>query len=76
LRKGKAFSTFFAGWIKNEATEMKFLKMLAKPAGWASGGTSAILCFSAAIGFWGAGEPKRAIAWVVLGVAEAAALLL
>jgi hypothetical protein len=66
----------FADYIKKEVIEVKFLKMLAKPAGWASGGTSAILCFSAAIGFWGAGEPKRAIAWVILGVAEAAALLL
>lgn len=55
---------------------MNILKFLAKPAGWASGSTSAILCFSAAAGFWGAGEPKRAICWVVLGVAEAAALLI
>jgi len=55
---------------------MKLLKLLAKPAGWASGSTSAILCFSAAVGFWGAGEPRRAICWVVIGVAEVAALLL
>jgi hypothetical protein len=55
---------------------MKILKFLAKPAGWASGSASAILCFSAAAGFYGAGEPRRAIFWAVLGVAEVAALLL
>jgi hypothetical protein len=55
---------------------MKLLKLLAKPAAWASGWTSAILCFSAAAGFWGAGEPRRAICWIVLGAAEVAAIVL
>lgn len=55
---------------------VNFLRMISKPAAWASGGTSAVLCFSAAAGFYGAGEPKRAIVWLILGVAEALALLL
>jgi len=55
---------------------MNVLKFIAKPAGWVSGSASAILCFSAAAGFYGAGEPKRAICWLILGVAEVAALLL
>jgi len=42
---------------------MKFLKMLSKPAAWASGWTSAALCFSAAIGYWLAGERKKSICW-------------
>jgi hypothetical protein len=46
---------------------MRLLKMLSKPAAWASGGTSAILCFSAATGYWLAGERRRAIIWAVLG---------
>jgi hypothetical protein len=50
--------------------------MLAKPAAWASGWTSAILCFSAAIGFVGAGESRRAVFWVILGAVEVAAIVL
>jgi hypothetical protein len=55
---------------------MKILQAISKPAAWASGGTSAFLCFSAAMGFWLAGEHRRAICWIVLGVAELAALIL
>ena len=54
---------------------MRFVKMLSKPAAWASGWTSAILCFSAATGYWLAGERRRAIFWVVLGAVEVAAIL-
>jgi len=35
---------------------MRIIKMLSKPAAWASGWTSAILCFSAAAGYLGAGK--------------------
>jgi len=55
---------------------MKFVKMLSKPAAWASGWTSAILCFSAAIGYWLAGERRRAICWTVLGAVEVGAIVL
>ena len=48
--------------------------MLAKPAAWASGWTSAILCFSAASGYWLAGEHRRAICWA-LGAVEVAAIV-
>ena len=55
---------------------MRFLKMLSKPAGWASGWTSAMLCFSAATGYWLAGERRRAICWAVLGAVEVGAIVL
>jgi hypothetical protein len=55
---------------------MRALEMLSRPAGLVSGWTSAILCFSAATGFWLAGENRRAIVWVVLGTAEVAAVVL
>ena len=55
---------------------MELLKMLSKPAAWASGWTSAALCFSAAMGFWLAGEHKRAICWITLGVVEVSAIVL
>jgi hypothetical protein len=55
---------------------MKFLKMLSKPAAMASGWTSAVLCFSAASGFWLAGQRGRALCWAVLGVVEVAAIVL
>jgi hypothetical protein len=55
---------------------MRVLEMLSRPAGLVSGWTSAILCFSAATGFWLAGEHRRAIVWVVLGTAEVAAVVL
>jgi hypothetical protein len=55
---------------------MKILKMLSKPAAWGSGWTSAILCFSAASGYWIAGEHKRAACWIGLGVVEVAAIVL
>jgi hypothetical protein len=54
---------------------MRILKVLSKPAAWASGWTSAILCFSAAAGFLGAGEQRKAFCWTILGVLEVAAIL-
>jgi len=54
---------------------MGLLKIIAKPGAWASGWTSAILCFSAASGFWLAAEHKKAIVWLVLGVVEVVAVL-
>ena len=60
-----------AGIPVNPAEEnlrrMQYQKMLSKPAAWASGWTSAALCFSAAMGYWLAGEHKRAICWGALG---------
>ena len=47
-----------------------------KPAAWGSAWTSALLCLSAATGYWLSGERGRAICWVVLGVAEVAAIVL
>ena len=55
---------------------MKILKMLSKPGALVSGWTSAILCFSAASGFWLAGERGRAIVWAVIGVVEVLAIAL
>jgi hypothetical protein len=55
---------------------MKLLKMLSKPTAWASGWTSAALCFSAASGYWLAGQRGRAICWLALGTVEVAAILL
>jgi len=54
---------------------MKLLKMLSKPAAWASGWSSAVLCFSAAAGYWLAGERRKAICWVALGAVEVAAIV-
>lgn len=55
---------------------MKLVKMLSKPAAWASGWTSAVLCFSAATGYWLAEQRGRAICWVALGAIEVAAIVL
>jgi hypothetical protein len=55
---------------------MEILRMLSKPAAWASGWTSAALCFSAAMGYWLAGEHKRAICWGALGAVEVGAIIL
>ncbi|HXM04507.1 MAG TPA: hypothetical protein VN939_17985 [Chthoniobacterales bacterium] len=55
---------------------MRVLKMLSKPGAWVSGWTSAILCFSAASGFWMAGEQRRAIIWLILGAVEVGAVVL
>jgi hypothetical protein len=55
---------------------MEFLKMLSKPAAWASGWTSAVLCLSAATGYRLAGERKRALCWGALGAVEVAAVVL
>lgn len=54
----------------------KIVQLLSKPAAWASGWTSAILCFSAASGYWLAGEHRRAACWAVLGAVEVAAIVL
>jgi hypothetical protein len=54
---------------------MRILKILSKPTAWASGWTSAVLCFSAASGFWLAGQRGKAICWAVLGMVEAVAML-
>lgn len=54
---------------------MKILEMLSKPAAWASGWTSAVLCFSAASGFWLAGQRGKSIVWAVLGVVEVVAMV-
>ena len=59
--------------MKQEVT--RWLELLSRPAAWASGWTSAALCGSAAIGYWLAGERRRALAWIALGVAEVAAIL-
>jgi len=50
--------------------------MLSKPAAMASGWTSAVLCFSAASGYWLAGQRGRALCWAVLGAVEVAAIVL
>jgi hypothetical protein len=55
---------------------MKLLQMLSKPGALVSGWTSAILCFSAASGFWLAGERGRAIVWTVIGLVEVFAIVL
>jgi hypothetical protein len=57
------------------AIPMKLLKIISKPGALVSGWTSAVLCFSAASGFWLAGERGRAICWVVLGAAETVAII-
>jgi hypothetical protein len=54
----------------------KLIHLVSKPAAWASGWTSAILCFSAATGYWLSGEHRRAICWGVLGAVEVAAIVL
>ncbi|HUA15395.1 MAG TPA: hypothetical protein VMG31_08850 [Verrucomicrobiae bacterium] len=54
----------------------KIIQLLSKPAAWASGWTSAILCFSAAVGYIGAGEHRRAIFWAVLGAVEVVAIVI
>jgi hypothetical protein len=54
---------------------MELLKVLSKPAAWASGWTSAVLCLSAATGYWLAGEHKRTICWGALGAVEVAAIV-
>jgi hypothetical protein len=55
---------------------MEFLKMISKPAAWASGWSSAALCFSAATGYWIAGERVRAACWIALGAVEVLAIVL
>jgi len=57
-------------------TGKELLQLLAKPAAWGSGGASAVLCFSAAAGYWLAGEHRRAICWLVFGVCEVGAMIL
>ena len=55
---------------------MNFLNAISKPAAWGSGWTSAILCLSAAAGYWIAGEHKRAICWIALSLIEIGAIIL
>lgn len=54
----------------------KIIQVLSKATAWASGWTSAILCFSAAAGYLGAGEHRRAACWGVLGLVEVLAIVL
>jgi hypothetical protein len=54
---------------------MKLLQALSKPGALVSGWTSAVLCFSAASGFWLAGERGRAICWTAIGVVEVVAII-
>jgi hypothetical protein len=54
---------------------MNALEVIASIGGWASGWTSAVLCFSAAAGFWISGSHKKAIVWAVLGLIEVVAVL-
>jgi hypothetical protein len=53
----------------------RVIQMLAKPNAWTSGWASAILCLSAASGYWLAGEHRRAICWAALGAVEVAAIV-
>jgi hypothetical protein len=53
---------------------MKFLEMISKPGALVSGWTSAILCFSAASGFWLAGARGKAACWLVIGIVEVIAI--
>lgn len=53
----------------------RLIQLVSKPAAWASGWTSALLCFSAAVGFWLAGERRKAIAWACLGSVELVAVV-
>jgi hypothetical protein len=53
---------------------MKILEMVSRPGALVSGWTSAVLCFSAASGFWLAGERGRAIRWTVIGLVEVVAI--
>jgi hypothetical protein len=61
--------------INHRITLMRLLKMLSKPGALVSGWTSAVLCFSAASGFWLAGERGRAICWTVIGAVEVIAIV-
>jgi len=53
---------------------LKLFKSFARVGAWGSGLTSAILCFSAATGFWIDGQHKKSIFWLVLGIAEVVAV--
>lgn len=64
------------GTLRRGERMKRVLEILSKPAALASGWTSAILCFSAAIGYWLAGEHRRAVCWAVLGGIEVAAIVL
>jgi hypothetical protein len=50
-------------------------ELLSKITALASGWTSAALCLGAAVGYWGAGENKRALFWLALGLAEVLAIV-
>jgi len=51
------------------------LTMFARVGAWGSGLASAILCFSAASGFWIDGNHKKSICWLILGLAEVVAVV-
>jgi hypothetical protein len=55
---------------------MKLLELLSKPAALTSGWLNAVLCFSAASGYWLAGEHWRSMCWAALGAVEVAAMVL
>jgi hypothetical protein len=54
---------------------MKILQLLSKPTALISGWTSAILCFSAASGYWLSGERVKCYFWIGLGMAEVLAIV-
>jgi hypothetical protein len=49
-------------------------EIISKITALASGWTSAGLCLAAAIGYWGAGETRRAVFWLAFAIAEAIAI--
>jgi len=54
---------------------VNLVRSFAKLGAWGSGLTSAILCFSAAAGFWIDGQHKKSICWLVLGIFEVFAVV-
>jgi hypothetical protein len=54
---------------------VRVLKAFAKLGAWGSGWTSAILCLSAASGFWIDGQHKKSICWAVLALVEIVAIV-
>jgi hypothetical protein len=54
---------------------MHFLNTIAKWGAWGSGSVSAVLCFSAAAGFWVSRQHKKSICWIVLGIIEVLAVV-
>jgi hypothetical protein len=54
---------------------MKLLKMLSKPGALVSGWTSAVLCFSAASGFWLGWGTRESDLLDVIGAVEVCAIV-